>query len=389
LLLILVLQIDMRILILILCLFSGSAFSAMSNGFTPHQVRSIYTQAVTNNKLVSVVYRGRVLPNQPVYASRLVPVTPSGMRALLLKRAGSALFNPWLSAALLVGGYAYNSLSTQIEQPGTTDPNLAPEGFGYYVDSGNGFYSQTKSGACALSVAWAGAEFNINGDTCERLNNGVLAESHPIYLVPSTVSDGPYQFPDTPATPDQLNNFLAGLTAAQLLKLFINPSTLKPDDVPELNATGDDITSDYNAENDTNPDGSPDTTTSETVDEATGDNGVSTISDVPPEPEPVATGDAEEQKNLCELNPAILACQPLGDTPANQQIPEEQPTFSFAPESLSSNATCPAPANMNLSRGSFSFSYQPICDLAIAINPLFIAICSLVALYIVVGAVRD
>jgi len=376
----------MKILLIITLFFSGSVF-AMEIPFGAHSVNGVHSQASTGNKLVSVVYRGRVLNNQPVFASRIATIPPAGMRSLLLKRAASTFFNPWLSAALLVGGYAYNSLSTQIEQPGTTDPNLAPDGYGYFVNSGSGFYSQTKSGACALSVAWAGAEFNINGNFCERLYGGNVVESQEITLVPSTVSDGPYQYPDSPATPDQLNNFLNGLTAAQLLKLFINPLTFKPDDIPEITTIGDEITSDYTADNDTLPDGSPDLTTSPTTDYSTGDTGTESISDVPPEPL-VSSATAEEQPDLCELNPGILACQQMGNELSTETIPVETPSYSFVAENLTSNASCPAPANLGLSSGSISMSYQPLCDLAIAINPVFIIICTLAGLYIVVGAAR-
>jgi len=379
----------MKILLIIALFYSGSVFSAMTASFTPYVVSNIFTQGSNATTYVTTTFRGLTAANNSVFASRVVPIAATGMRSVLAARAASALFNPWLAAAMLAAGYAYNSSNGQVGTSSEVPIAVPPSNAEYYCAVGN--CDPGHLAECTAFIASAG------GSGC-WLDGTPLTEGGQIWFnwghTPPVCSSGTSYnsalgcvgtaLSFAQWTDPQISAFINSLTPAQQRALLTNPSTNRPDDVPELNAAGNELTSDYEAETDTNPDGSPNTTTSATVNEAVGDNGIQSVSDVPPE---IAKPE-EEQKTLCEMSPDILACQPLGDELTAEQIPVEESSYSFVSENLTSNASCPTPANLSLSSGSISMSYQPLCDLAIAINPVFIIICTLAGLYIVVGAAR-
>lgn len=107
-----------------------------------------------------------------------------------------------------------------------------------------------------------------------------------------------------------------------------------------------------------NPDGSTETTTSDT-------------------PDP-----------LCAENPNSLACVKLGDVPTDQPAWETK-TIAYQADSLGLPAACPAPWTGQLRGWTLSFSYQPACDVAPQVRLAILALTTLGALLMIVTTVRS
>lgn len=97
-----------------------------------------------------------------------------------------------------------------------------------------------------------------------------------------------------------------------------------------------------------------------------------------PTPTPTDT-----QQTECQQHPETLGCMDAGsDTYA---MPTKSLAFTFSPEASPIGAgTCPAPINVL----GQSLSFQSTCDAMGMIKPLVIAIASLMAAYILLGAFR-
>lgn len=108
-------------------------------------------------------------------------------------------------------------------------------------------------------------------------------------------------------------------------------------------------------------------------------------------PAPVAPLPAPADDHwLCEEHPNILACLDVGD-PDEPPEPEEYIVpFDFQVHSFTSNESCPAPISfhVDLDNSDHELSYQPLCDGAVMINPIVVAIGIILAFYIVSDSVR-
>lgn len=100
----------------------------------------------------------------------------------------------------------------------------------------------------------------------------------------------------------------------------------------------------------------PDGTTTETVEE-------SATEEQPPPEEPTP---------FCEQFPDASACQPLGETP-DQEIESESRNVGLL-DYHTVTGTCPSPMTFSVSGHSQEISYQYICDGAVAMRPLLIAL---------------
>jgi hypothetical protein len=83
----------------------------------------------------------------------------------------------------------------------------------------------------------------------------------------------------------------------------------------------------------------------------------------------------EEEKDPCDDAPDRAACKNLGTLEAtplqNVNVPLAiAPSSGFGP----SSASCPAPQTATLLGRTYSFSWQPFCDLAVGIRPVVIAL---------------
>lgn len=95
-------------------------------------------------------------------------------------------------------------------------------------------------------------------------------------------------------------------------------------------------------------------TTTTVVNNSTG-TGQSTSTETKPE---------TKVPGLCDLFPAISACQKLDTPEDSSSIPPQPWTPSITPHVFSSSATCPAPITVSFPRVSFVMVWGPLCNLA-------------------------
>lgn len=82
----------------------------------------------------------------------------------------------------------------------------------------------------------------------------------------------------------------------------------------------------------------------------------------------------------------------LGDVPLADSIPTTTPAFSYNAVPFTTVAGCPAAVGFSVSlpqanySQDFSINYQPACDLALWLRPIFLAIAAIAAAFIFVGA---
>ena len=100
----------------------------------------------------------------------------------------------------------------------------------------------------------------------------------------------------------------------------------------------------------------------------------------------------QERRDFCESNPNAAQCLDAGDSSWEDiQLPEQTIDLDFKPlEVFSNNGTCPAPRAVDFGAlGTVEFVFDPLCDLAGKLRPIFIAICILTCSYFVYQSVKD
>ena len=99
-----------------------------------------------------------------------------------------------------------------------------------------------------------------------------------------------------------------------------------------------------------------------------------------------------QKQDFCQQNPNAAQCMPGGDASYEDiQLPEQTIDLSFKPlDVFQSDGTCPAPRSVDFGAlGQVEFSYDPLCDLARKLRPIFIAICVLTCAYFVYESVKE
>lgn len=110
-----------------------------------------------------------------------------------------------------------------------------------------------------------------------------------------------------------------------------------------------------------------------------------------PTPDPNDTTKPDEQLDLCEKHPDILACQKIDlGTLDPQEVPDDKKTITMTPDAGWGRAgSCPAPRTVNLHGGmALSIPLDLMCDFATMIRPLIVAAAYLGAAMMLVGAAR-
>lgn len=123
------------------------------------------------------------------------------------------------------------------------------------------------------------------------------------------------------------------------------------------------------------------TNTTTTTTHADGSTTTTVTNNAPPAP-------PDQPKTDCEKYPDNIGCAKFGDAPTPEVLPVINASISLNPVSLG-HGSCPAPISMATSRGTFSLSFQPLCDYAVMTSYLFISLCWLMAGYIVLGSIRE
>lgn len=100
----------------------------------------------------------------------------------------------------------------------------------------------------------------------------------------------------------------------------------------------------------------------------------------------------DKEKDFCQQNPNAAQCMPSGDASYKDiQLPEQTIDLNFKPlDVFQSDGKCPAPRSVDFGAlGQVEFSYDPLCDLARKLRPIFIAICVLTCAYFVYESVKE
>lgn len=100
----------------------------------------------------------------------------------------------------------------------------------------------------------------------------------------------------------------------------------------------------------------------------------------------------QERRDFCERNPNAAQCLDAGDSSWEDiQLPEQTIDLDFKPlDVFSNNGTCPAPRAVDFGAlGTVEFVFDPLCDLAGKLRPIFISICILTCSYFVYQSVKD
>lgn len=99
-----------------------------------------------------------------------------------------------------------------------------------------------------------------------------------------------------------------------------------------------------------------------------------------------------QKQDFCQQNPDAAQCMPSGDASYEDiHLPEQTIDLNFKPlDVFQSDGTCPAPRSVDFGAlGQVEFSYDPLCDLARKLRPIFIAICVLTCAYFVYESVKE
>ncbi|AVR78248.1 hypothetical protein NM96_11360 [Neisseria mucosa] len=99
-----------------------------------------------------------------------------------------------------------------------------------------------------------------------------------------------------------------------------------------------------------------------------------------------------QKQDFCQQNPNAAQCMPGGDASYEDIVlPENTIDLDFKPlDVFQSDGTCPAPRSVDFGAlGQVEFSYDPLCDLARKLRPIFIAICVLTCAYFVYESVKE
>ena len=100
----------------------------------------------------------------------------------------------------------------------------------------------------------------------------------------------------------------------------------------------------------------------------------------------------QERRDFCESNPKAAQCLDAGESSWEDiQLPEQTIDLNFKPlDVFSNNGTCPAPRAVDFGAlGTVEFAFEPLCDLASKLRPIFIAICILTCSYFVYQSVKE
>ena len=164
------------------------------------------------------------------------------------------------------------------------------------------------------------------------------------------------------------------MSPSELDDLLTDPVTGLPrSDIQPFTDAATDATDDWNAENDSDPNTNPD------IDEETGDTGTETET----------TEEPEQDEDYCRDNPDILACSTLGDAPTAEQLTTDTIGFTVTPYSLAGGVgSCPAPSSVAFLGQVIEVPYDFICDFAVALKPIILALALLTSIFIVSGTVR-
>lgn len=337
-----------------------------------------------------------VAANSAQYATRAVSYTPAvvgaATRTFLLSPGGLAL-----SALFIAAGYAIDSLTGEVTQPGGT--GLTTHFWRQYYTSHASVTSchgpsmiEVANCLAAYSVAVQGYKTTtlnncsyVTGIEWDCLFDYTLYVGQPgtrtISVYDTTVAPYEYEAPATTLTDEELGSFVESNYNELLPDILTDPATGKPYDTQSMTDQMNDLESDFNAQYDTDPVTVPDT-------------------------DPATNDDALESQNDdlfdCDLFPTLCKWLTwfrqgedltLDQTPPvnlNQEVDiSTYADFEGAPITFGGASTCPAPYQITALNESIELDYTPFCTLAGWLNPLLLAIATMIGIFYFVRIVSN
>lgn len=355
------------ILLLFLYISDANANAVLQQPFQPTSInRMVSSSSVVT---ASTRFAGVTAANQSVYAVRAVEIGKASVANAVRSRS----FTPWgfgLVAGLTAAGYLLDEETQQINTQ--FEMWQSPTG-GQCNQSG----TDGTFGSCFQRVA------NLQSHRPERFplvvtkdGNSLAIKGADRPITPAlgiwtppqgyTIPDLPSYVADTaPVSDDALFDVFRNLSPSQQTDLLSDPLTGFPDasNVPEFQQAADQISSNWNANNDGDPNTTPEPDATEQTSE---------------EPFP----EEQPEQDICKANPEFLACQELGETPDETPIGEQELPFDYQPVSFSGNASCPASIQMG---GGIQYDYDAACSFASGVKPAVITMALLTGVFVMGG----
>lgn len=339
------------------------ALSAESNAaFQASAINSVVS--TSTGAVASTTFIGVGAANQAVYDIRPVSVGKPSIANAMKSRP----FTPWglaITAALIAADYLLDENTGEVI---TETQASSVNGFCGYTGSSGVTATQCINEAVSIT----GVSFNrwVYSPTSTDTNKGYCIDSCGgvvVQWIPdSSLAGNPLGSTSTP-TDEELYDVAASLPQLQYESLFEDPVTGLPNtqDMPEFQNAADDVTSDYEAATDSDPNTNP------TVDVPNGDTGTENQTEEKPDP----------QENYCKKYPNLVSCMEVDDVPDPSDIQTQNIDFTYSPHNLASNSSCPSP----IMTPAGELSYQPACDTASGIKPVVILVFTLIGMYIISG----
>lgn len=316
--------------------------------------------------------------------SRTITVSAESANAAMLRRmAASTPVGLLLVAGLAAYNYYYDTQTGKIRTRNT----FPDTGLGNCRGPFAGYFVRKNLSDCA---AYSNAMYPTRRPiTFYKFSSGIWGAnysnpdgSYPYAWQADNDDNAPVGTVASPASElseDQLTAFREGQSSVSP-KQILSDNGVADRQVPEIAAQLDDMEADHAAATDTNADGSPNTATQPTTGTVPGDNGL----------ESLVSDSASTSETDCDKYPNALGCVPIDrilDNPVDpgplDPVVQDVPV-TFSP-TLSYEGSCPTLQPISIKGHSISLSTAPMCEFAVSIKPIVLALASLVAAGIVMG----
>jgi hypothetical protein len=101
---------------------------------------------------------------------------------------------------------------------------------------------------------------------------------------------------------------------------------------------------------------------------------------------------ADPTPDPCDANPTRAGCAKLGDAPTTEKLSKTSQAVNVVAQTFAGGGSCPPPVNFALSvgpiRGSYGFSYSPLCNALVLIRGVILALAGLMAAYILADSFK-
>ena len=100
------------------------------------------------------------------------------------------------------------------------------------------------------------------------------------------------------------------------------------------------------------------------------------------------TTPAPTSQNDCQTNPNSVGCTDLGTVPASDVMTTKTIPMSWTYGAFVGGSGCPSPLSFTVAGGSYSVSYQPLCDRMVWLKALLLVMASFIAAYILADSFK-